>query len=265
MTAAALTAAAITAWTYAGALHTYLLDDDFQWLAGAMQSGAARAFSVAGRTHFYRPVVELYFALFYGVAGCGAAALHLASVVVHGINAALVGAVAWRLTRTPSIAIIAAALFAAHQAPAQAVLWPSAISELLCVTFGLLMLHADLASGGERCILALGLGPLVVRQVPAAMRGVLTADGAGRLSDRGRGRRVDNTRDAGTRGSPDRGDRAIDVGPAHRLGIAHAQLVDAGHVVDDRAPVHRLGEHVLVDQLAEHDLGSERLQHAGAL
>ena len=38
----------------------------------------------------------------------------------------------------------------------------------------------------------------------------------------------------------------------HRPGIGDAQRVDAGHVVDHRAPRHRRGERVLVEQLAAH-------------
>ena len=44
--------------------------------------------------------------------------------------------------------------------------------------------------------------------------------------------------------------RPVDVGPQHRPGIIYTERVDAGDVVDHRAPSHRRREGVLVEQVA---------------
>ena len=148
-----MAAASTAAWTYWPAFSSYLIDDDFQWIDGAMQLGASRAFVVSGRTHFYRPILELYFSLMYAVFACSARALHVASVCIHIANAWLVMLLALRMTRDAHhpdgsriFASLAAILFAVQPGPAQAVLWPSAVGTLLSATFGLLFILADMNS-----------------------------------------------------------------------------------------------------------------------
>ena len=148
-----MAAAGAAAWTYWPAFSSYLIDDDFQWIDGAMQLGASRAFVVSGRTHFYRPILELYFGLMYAVFACSARALHVASVCIHIVNAWLVMLLALRMTRDADhpdgsriFASLAGFLFAVQPGPAQAVLWPSAVGTLLSATFGLLFLLADMSS-----------------------------------------------------------------------------------------------------------------------
>jgi hypothetical protein len=147
----ALAAVAIAAWTYAPSRSSYLITDDFQWLAGAISSSWESIVSIAGRSHFYRPAVDVHFKTMYALAGCSAEALHLASVAVHLVNVVLVLALAHALTARVGLAAVAALLFAAQPAPAHAVLWPSAISALLSTAFGLAMLllgHRQRSGGG---------------------------------------------------------------------------------------------------------------------
>jgi hypothetical protein len=160
---ASLIAAGAVVWTYWPAFSSYLIDDDFQWIDGAMQLGASRALIVTGRTHFYRPIVELYFGIMYALFGCSVLALHVASVCIHIVNAWLVMLVALRVCpgsespeqsgadlygprRSTAFASLAGILFAVQPGPAQAVLWPSAVGTLLSATFGLLFLLADTSS-----------------------------------------------------------------------------------------------------------------------
>jgi hypothetical protein len=140
---AAAAAACAAGWIYWPALSSYLLTDDFQWLDGAMVFTPAGLFDVASRSHFYRPAVEAYFALMYRGFGCSPAALHAANLALHMVNAALVMVLAQALTADAAIAAIAGLLFATQPALAQAVLWPAAISSVLCATCGLAMLIAD--------------------------------------------------------------------------------------------------------------------------
>ena len=152
-TASCIAAAGLVVWVYWPAFSSYLIDDDFQWIDGAMQLGASRALIVTGRTHFYRPVVEFYFGAMYTLFGCSALALHVASVCIHIVNAWLVTLVALRITQDPDhpdgspvFASVAGILFAVQPGPAQAVLWPSAVGTLLSATFGLLFLLVDVSS-----------------------------------------------------------------------------------------------------------------------
>ena len=96
--ASCIAAAGLALWTYWPAFSSYLIDDDFQWIDGAMQLGASRALIVSGRTHFYRPILELYFGLMYSLSGCSAVALHVASVCIHIVNAWFVIALARLIT-----------------------------------------------------------------------------------------------------------------------------------------------------------------------
>jgi hypothetical protein len=140
-----LTALALAGWwTYAPALDSYLITDDVQWLAAAMDFSPGHLVQMSGRMHFYRPVVELYFAAMYALSGCDPGALHAASVSLHVLNAALVGVLARAVTARLAFAAIGALLFVVQPAAAQAVLWPAAVSSLLSVTFGLAMLRVDL-------------------------------------------------------------------------------------------------------------------------
>jgi hypothetical protein len=140
---AAVATALATAWIYRPVVHAYLLTDDFQWLEGAMVFTPHRLFDLAGRTHFYRPAVELYFALMYRGVGCSATMLHVANILLHVVNAALVMVLAQLLTADVTIAALAGLLFATQPALAQAVLWPAAMSSVLCAFCGLAMLIAD--------------------------------------------------------------------------------------------------------------------------
>ena len=133
-------------WIYAPALNSYLVADDFQWIQGGLRFEPAGLVDLSSRTHFYRPIVEMYFAAVQAAFACSARALHAASVAVHLLNVALVTLVAWRLTGVAALAALAGLLFAVQPAPAEAVAWPSAISTLLCATFGLSMLAIDLGS-----------------------------------------------------------------------------------------------------------------------
>ena len=131
-------------WIYAPAVNSYLVADDFQWIQGGLRFEPASLVDLSARTHFYRPVVEVYFAATQAAFACSAPALHVASVVVHLVNVALVTLVAWRFAGGTAFATLAGVLFAVQPAPVEAVAWPSAISTLLCATFGLSMLAVDL-------------------------------------------------------------------------------------------------------------------------
>jgi hypothetical protein len=144
-----LLAAVVAVWIYVPAVDSYLVNDDFQWIEGAMTASVARILTVNDRVHFYRPAIEAYFAAMHASFGCSARALHIASVALHLINTGLVMALAILLVGRSSYAAIAGVLFATQPGPAEAVLWPSAVTTLLCATFGLSMLVADVRRSGR--------------------------------------------------------------------------------------------------------------------
>ena len=108
-----------------------------------MTASVTRVLSATGRVHFYRPAIETYFAGMYAAFGCSARALHVASVLVHLANVGLVMILAPAIVNRWSFAALAALLFASQPALAEAVLWPSAMTTLLCATFGLTMVNLD--------------------------------------------------------------------------------------------------------------------------
>ncbi len=125
--------------------------DDFQWLLNVRDRSLpmmiARAFDAGAESHFYRPLVWLLLWLEWRLFGFDAGAFHRVSLALHVANAALVGWLAYRMTRSraslaPMIGFTVTTLVAAlHPAPFEAVVWVSAQSELLATLFLLLMLH----------------------------------------------------------------------------------------------------------------------------
>lgn len=134
----ALGAAVLTAAIYGPALRYYLVNDDFHWLAGARDFTWKRLFTIEGRDHFYRPLVDLYFAAAFRTCGIDAVCLHALNLVLHTVNVVLV----WMLARAPSLSrggraapLLAALLFAVQPSHTEAVMWVAAVTELLPTMF----------------------------------------------------------------------------------------------------------------------------------
>lgn len=95
-------------------------------------------------THFdpelYIPLTFLTYQMIHTVAGLEPAAYHMASLLLHCINALLVASVIWSLTKKRSVALIVAALFALHPLHSEVVLWAAAMKDVLSTALGLLSL-----------------------------------------------------------------------------------------------------------------------------
>jgi hypothetical protein len=135
--AAVVVVLATTAAIDAPLLRAWFLDDDFGLLLGGRTFDPARLLQVSGRTHFYRPLVEVYFAATVRLVGYSAFAFHLLNLVVHSLNSVLLLVLAARLTRSLAAALAAAVLFATLPGYTQAVGWVSAITALLAGTWSL--------------------------------------------------------------------------------------------------------------------------------
>lgn len=130
----------------AGIGGAYFAADDFQWLASGHTFTWSRVWRQIAGDHFYRPVVDLWFAA--AVTGCRdlAACYHVANLVVHVLNVALVFAIAWGLFDDLRVAALGALLFAFDPGYAQAVVWVSAITGVLMTFFYLASLGAQIRS-----------------------------------------------------------------------------------------------------------------------
>ena len=74
---------------YRVAVSAYFFEDDFQWLAGTLTYHPASVFDLADRTHFYRPVIELYFWAATPLFAGSPVLFHLANVALHAVNTVL--------------------------------------------------------------------------------------------------------------------------------------------------------------------------------
>jgi len=132
---AALAIGAATLLVYAGTTSYGLFADDFNWLADARSFDAARLVQIEGRAHFYRPVIELYFPAAMSVCGQTASCYHWFSVALHFLTSLTVGALAASLSRERLLGVLAGLLFAMQPAGVEAVVWVSAVTELLSTLF----------------------------------------------------------------------------------------------------------------------------------
>jgi len=90
----------------------------------------------------YRPVFLTYLKLAFAIFGYNAVPLHILSLCLHAINAALLGALAWRLMRSERLAWLASFLFIVHPNDyEQAVSWIASTSTLLAALFSLSTWH----------------------------------------------------------------------------------------------------------------------------
>ncbi|HEY3130649.1 MAG TPA: tetratricopeptide repeat protein [Acidobacteriota bacterium] len=98
-------------------------------------------------TDLYRPVTVLSFALNYTIGGLAPFAYHLTNVILHGINSLLVFLLLTQLTRSRSLSLGAALIFALHPVHSEAVAWVSGRAELLACFFMLSAWWVSLANG----------------------------------------------------------------------------------------------------------------------
>ena len=133
-------------------LSAYLWDDDFALIADGRTFDPEWSFGFTQRTHFYRPLIELYFDLMVALFGYSPSALHAGNVALHILNASLVFFLARRLLRGTVASLAAALFFAVLPAILDAVAWVSAVTALLMATWYLatMILHVAWLDSGDR-------------------------------------------------------------------------------------------------------------------
>jgi hypothetical protein len=144
---------------YHNALAASFFDDDFQWLVGSWSFHPAQLVAFGSLNHFYRPVIDVYFAVMTPLLGGSPALFHAASIALHAVNVLVVFALASRIygpaeagpdihrwgppSGGPSANVfgfVAALLFAVQPSDIDAVAWVGALAEAIGALFGCLSL-----------------------------------------------------------------------------------------------------------------------------
>jgi len=125
---------------YHNALWASFFDDDYQWLVGSLSFHPAQLVAFSTMTHFYRPVIDVYFAVMNPLLRGSPILFHEASIVVHIVSVLIIFAIARRIGGTDLFAFAAALFFAVQPSDIDAIAWVSALSEALATLFGCLSL-----------------------------------------------------------------------------------------------------------------------------
>jgi hypothetical protein len=116
---------------YAPALRLGLLSDDYSLRALAVSGNLG-----VGSGWFFRPLPLALWRVLLAVRD-SAMALHALNIVLHGVNAFLVGALGVRLGLPRRAALVGAAMFLTFPAAPEAVAWASGIQDVLLTTLAL--------------------------------------------------------------------------------------------------------------------------------
>lgn len=131
---------AAAGFVYRGGVSAYFYDDDFQWLVGTWAFAPSHLLDVAHLTHFYRPVIDVYFASSVAMFDGSPTLFHLANIVLHMANGLLVLTLARALSGNTTYAFLAALFFTVQPADVDAIVWVSALAEPVGAFFGCLTL-----------------------------------------------------------------------------------------------------------------------------
>ncbi len=131
---------AAAAFVYRAAASAYFFDDDFQWLVGTWTFQPGHLLDFAHLTHFYRPVIDLYFASATALFGGSPTLFHLANIGLHAANGLLLFALARAMSGSTGYAFLAALFFVVQPADVHAIACVSALAEAVGAFFGCLSL-----------------------------------------------------------------------------------------------------------------------------
>lgn len=131
---------AAAGFVYRDAVSAYFFDDDFQWLVSTWAFRPGQLVDVAQMNHFYRPVIDMYFAAATPLFGGSPTLFHLANIGLHMANGLLLMALARALSGSPVYGFLAALFFVVQPSDVDAVAWVSALAEPVSAFFGCLAL-----------------------------------------------------------------------------------------------------------------------------
>jgi hypothetical protein len=142
---------------YWQAVFAYYLDDDFQWLVTRWAFQPSHLFDISSQSHFFRPVIELYFWIGSPLFGGSPVAFHLVSILLHIANGGLLYLLARTLGLSGGWSYVAALLFLVQPGYVAAVAWVGAIAETIgafCGISSILALIRYRHAGGRRWLVA---------------------------------------------------------------------------------------------------------------
>src|SRR6187549_565960 len=114
---------------YRPALSAYFFDDDFQWLVGTWAFTPWQLFDIAHLQHFYRPVIDLYFAIATPLFRGSPTAFHVANITLHAVNGLVLLALARAMSGRLDFAFLTALFFIVQPGDVEAVAWVGALAE----------------------------------------------------------------------------------------------------------------------------------------
>ena len=148
---------AVSGVLYAPALSIGFLSDDFVLAQRAVHG----AFWNLNTTELFRPASLLVWRGLFEVGGQSPPVVHGVNIVLHGLNASLVAAIASRIYGNGVLAVCSGLLFLTLPSNVEAVAWASGIQDVL-MTFGCLVFVLCAARPPSRPTGALAVGGLVL-------------------------------------------------------------------------------------------------------
>src|SRR5712691_11149649 len=130
---AAVILVSAAAIVYQNALSASFFDDDFQWLVGSWSFHASQLVAFGTLSHFYRPVIDLYFAAATPLFDGSPVLFHLASIVLHAANALVIFALARTIARSNLFGFLTALFFVVQPSDIDAIAWVGALAEAIGV------------------------------------------------------------------------------------------------------------------------------------
>lgn len=122
------------------------VEDDFEQIWWPQQHGSLTwmiwSLDFRHKTHYYRPVSDIFFAITSPLFGLNANGYHAFSLVIHLCTGWLVNKLITKVTTDRIIGLIAGGLFVLYPVAAKAIFWIASINELLAVFFSLIALLA---------------------------------------------------------------------------------------------------------------------------
>jgi hypothetical protein len=123
---------------YHNALSAYFFDDDFQWLVTSWAFHPGQLVAFGSMSHFYRPVIDVYFGAMTPLLGGSPLLFHAASIVLHTATVLVLFALATRIGGDRVFGFVAALFFAVQPSDIDAVAWVGALAETIGALFGCL-------------------------------------------------------------------------------------------------------------------------------
>jgi hypothetical protein len=116
---------------YSTSSRAVFFNDDYAWLSQSWHLDPRNFLDLSRYSHFYRPVIELYFGWGLRAFGCDPVPFHWLSVAIHLMTVGLVFLFAREIGMTRVFAYFAALWFAVQSGPVEAVAWIGAITDLM--------------------------------------------------------------------------------------------------------------------------------------